>query len=80
MSAHQPARKATAEVACTGKGSYTFCEARRVAKLIRNADKGKVEPYHCNHCHGWHIGNVAGKFPDRRREIHGKKNDEEQAE
>jgi hypothetical protein len=43
---------------CTGKLRYAaFSAARRVARYIRQRDEAsRVHAYHCQHCHGFHVG------------------------
>jgi hypothetical protein len=55
-------------VACTGKRCYDAPSAKRVAKTLRrHDDKSQAHPYHCPHCHNWHIGQVTKRRAERRR-------------
>lgn len=62
-------RRPTRQVGCEGKTAFNFPDARRVAKAMRNQDKGRLVPYHCDSCGRWHIGNTVGGLPDRRRDV-----------
>lgn len=44
---------------CTGKKTYNFQHARRVAKNVSQRHDEPMQPYHCSWCHGWHIGQPA---------------------
>lgn len=45
---------------CSHKRCYPKAEvAKRLAKgMRRQLDRCKVEAYHCQHCHNWHIGEL----------------------
>jgi site-specific recombinase XerC len=57
-------------VGCTGKRAFArFCQAARAAKRRNRNDGGAhVEPYHCRHCHGFHIGEARDYGKRRRKE------------
>lgn len=45
--------------ACSGKKRYrTPEEAKSAAEWVRNRRDEKTSPYHCPHCHGWHLRNT----------------------
>lgn len=47
--------------ACSGKNVYTFkaaCQSERGSKKWG----ARLNKYHCNFCHGWHLGNPAKKI------------------
>lgn len=57
---------------CTGKQRFhRFSLATKAARRINRRDQdGHVEPYHCLHCHGFHVGEGSSRrIPDKRREV-----------
>lgn len=42
--------------ACTGKKTYRFHHARRLASQVSRRHDGPMHHYHCTWCNGWHIG------------------------
>lgn len=61
-------RRPSREVSCSGKGSMTAQDAKRLARHLR--EKGdRVVPYLCIHCNGWHVGNTMVKKGNRRRRL-----------
>jgi len=54
----------SAETQCHGKARFpTQRDAANVARSAANAGQGKLKPYHCPHCAGYHVGHK----PIRRR-------------
>lgn len=43
--------------------------AKHLKRRINDGSKGKVQPYHCTKCHGWHLGSsqAGGSFGRRPR-------------
>lgn len=60
------------KLGCTGKKRFAgFGMAHKTARRINGRDQGAhVEPYHCRHCHGFHVGenNNYGQ-KDKRKEV-----------
>lgn len=58
---------------CHGKARHvSFAAARRT--LRRRSRARELEPYHCRHCGGWHIGSrqwgtAPGGRQDRKRRL-----------
>jgi hypothetical protein len=45
---------------CSGKRFYpTFNIASKMAQRTRRQKECKVAPYHCTHCHGFHVGELS---------------------
>lgn len=54
--------------ACDGKRVLDFHEARKTAQRMRRQHETVVQPYRCQHCHRWHVGEHLKNPKDRRRE------------
>lgn len=54
--------------ACTGKKTYSFVRARRLAREVSQRHDEPLQPYHCTFCHGWHIGRPGGKGRKPKRD------------
>lgn len=55
-----------------GKRTYTnLTTARQMARNTnsRGPGGGRVSPYHCTRCHGWHVGHGGRKVKNQRREL-----------
>lgn len=54
---------------CTGKMAFnTFTRAGKVAKRMRQFDHGcHVEPYHCQHCQKFHVGENRDYHPKTKQ-------------
>lgn len=59
------------QAACTGKKTYGFQHARRLAREVSRRHDEAMEHYHCVWCRGWHIGrrNPAGKRRRKQKDI-----------
>jgi hypothetical protein len=60
---------------CSGKKRYnSYWGANRASKrLLRHRDGTKANPYRCEDCHNWHVGNTAGKLRRRQNSRHDEK-------
>lgn len=60
---------------CYGKKIYqSYWGAQRSARrLTRNRDGTRANPYRCDGCHNWHVGNTSGKLKRRRMSRHDEK-------
>ena len=52
------------QAACSGKKTYNFQHARRVASNVSRRHDEPMQPYHCTFCHGWHVGQPGRKPPN----------------
>jgi hypothetical protein len=59
----------TPESCCEGKESLSSSQASRIARTMRRKDRGRLQPYHCPKCGGWHVGSTTGALPDRRKDV-----------
>lgn len=65
----------TGEITCYGKKSFpTYWAAKRSAKALnRYRDGAKANPYKCDHCRGFHVGNTMGHNKVHRPSRHTRK-------
>jgi len=62
-------------LSCLGKRLYLDKPtADKMAKRTNNDRDAHVAPYHCNRCHGWHVG-TTDRMPKRRRYLTDKQED-----
>lgn len=54
--------------ACTGKKTYVFQHARRLARDVSRRHDEPMQHYHCTWCKGWHIGQPKRAGKRRRKQ------------
>lgn len=56
-----------ANISCRGKVQLTATRAKQVAREMRRNDRGRMAPYHCEHCGWWHVGSGNGREESAKR-------------
>lgn len=66
MKQHQP--EWLEQTKCMGKHRFADAGlAKKVASQQAQRRAGKISPYKCTHCGGWHIGNGNGPTANKRK-------------